>query len=55
MIFETDEYSQVIAKYLESKLQMDLFPPMFDGLQKIQLQHNLAWHVGPLEKLDADH
>ncbi len=35
VIFETDENSQVIAKYLEAKLQLGLFPPEWDGIQKI--------------------
>ena len=35
VIFETDDYSQVIAKYLEAKLQMGLFPTAWDGVQKI--------------------
>lgn len=35
MVFETDDNSQVIAKYLESKLKMGLFPPQWDGLQRI--------------------
>ncbi|MBN2507861.1 MAG: glutathione S-transferase family protein [Verrucomicrobia bacterium] len=39
VIFETDEHSQVIAKYLESQLQLGLFPAPFDGLQKIVWRH----------------
>jgi glutathione S-transferase len=35
VVFETDENSQVIAKYLESKLQLGLFPREWDGLQRI--------------------
>jgi glutathione S-transferase len=35
VVFETDENSQVIAKYLEAQLQLGLFPTTFDGLQKI--------------------
>src|SRR6266849_2658523 len=35
VIFETDEYSQVIAKYLEAKLGLGLFPPEWDGIQKL--------------------
>lgn len=35
VIFETDESSQVIAKYLENKLGLGLFPREWDGLQKI--------------------
>jgi glutathione S-transferase len=35
VIFETSDTSQVIAKYLESKLQLGLFPHTYDGVQKI--------------------
>jgi len=35
VVFETDENSQVIAKYLEAKLQLGLFPSHLDGAQKI--------------------
>ena len=35
VIFETDEHSQVIAKYLNNKLQLGLFPDELRGLQTI--------------------
>ena len=35
VIFETDEHSQVIAKYLDNKLQLGLFPDDLRGLQTI--------------------
>jgi glutathione S-transferase len=35
VLFETDENSQVLAKYLESKLGLGLFPTAWDGVQKI--------------------
>src|SRR5882672_8703379 len=35
VIFETEENSQVIAKYLDAKLKLDLFPQQWDGLQRI--------------------
>jgi glutathione S-transferase len=35
VLFETQEDSQVLAKYLDTKLQLDLFPPAWDGLQLI--------------------
>ena len=35
VLFETEENSQVIAKYLESKLNLGLFPRTWDGIQKI--------------------
>jgi glutathione S-transferase len=35
VLFETDDYSQVIAKYLDAKFELGLFPHEFDGLQKL--------------------
>src|SRR5687767_9603327 len=35
VMLETEENSQVIAKYLENKLGLGLFPRKWDGLQKI--------------------
>jgi len=35
VIFEFDEDSQVLAKYLDSKLQLGLFPRHWEGLQNI--------------------
>lgn len=35
VLFETDENSQVIAKYIDSKLKLGLFPKQWDGLQRI--------------------
>src|SRR5258706_14406122 len=35
VLFETDENSQVIAKYLHAKLKLGLFPDELDGLQLI--------------------
>ncbi|MBI3851625.1 MAG: glutathione S-transferase [Verrucomicrobia bacterium] len=35
VVFETDEDSQVIAKYLDAKLQLGLFPRELDGVQSI--------------------
>ena len=35
VVFETDENSQVIAKYLEAKLELGLFPSEWDGIQKL--------------------
>ncbi len=34
-LFETDEHSQVIAKYLDSKLNLGLFPQAWEGVQRI--------------------
>jgi glutathione S-transferase len=35
VLFETDADSQVIAKYLDQKLELDLFPRKYEGLQDI--------------------
>jgi glutathione S-transferase len=35
VVFETDENSQVIAKYLDEKLELGLFPRPWEGLQTI--------------------
>src|SRR4051794_26992341 len=35
VVFETDNDSQVIAKYLDTKLELGLFPRGLDGLQTI--------------------
>ena len=34
-LFETDAHSQVIAKYLDSKLNLGLFPQAWEGVQRI--------------------
>jgi glutathione S-transferase len=35
VLFETDENSQVIAKYLETRFALGLFPSQWDGVQRI--------------------
>jgi glutathione S-transferase len=35
VLFEVEENSQVIAKYLDDKLQLGLFPPSWEGVQSI--------------------
>jgi glutathione S-transferase len=39
IIFETGEDSQVVAKYLDAKLKLDLFPRELEGLQNILWRH----------------
>jgi glutathione S-transferase len=39
VIFETDEDSQVISKYLDQKLELGLFPADLEGIQ------NILWRV----------
>jgi glutathione S-transferase len=35
VLFEVDEHSQVIAKYLDQKLELGLFPKKWDGVQDL--------------------
>jgi len=35
VVFETDENSQVIAKYLDSEFELGLFPRQWDGMQHL--------------------
>jgi glutathione S-transferase len=35
IVFETDDNSQVLAKYLDNRLQLGLFPHQWDGVQDI--------------------
>jgi glutathione S-transferase len=35
IVFETDENSQVIAKYVDEKLHLSLFPKQWDGVQDL--------------------
>lgn len=35
VVFETDDNSQVIAKYLDARLELGLFPGRWDGVQRI--------------------
>ena len=39
VVFETNPNSQVVAKYLESKLNLGLFPRQWDGLQRLVWTH----------------
>jgi glutathione S-transferase len=39
VIFETDQNSQVIAKFLDSELDLGLFPHRWDGIQDIMWQY----------------
>src|ERR1043166_3575928 len=35
VLFETDDNSQVIAKYVDEKLRLELFPRQWDGVQDL--------------------
>ena len=39
VVFELDEDSQVIAKYLDAKFQLNIFPLEWEGMQKILWRH----------------
>src|SRR5947207_10890873 len=39
VLFEVEDDSQVIAKYLDAKLELDLFPKQWEGLQRILWRH----------------
>ena len=52
VIFETGENSQVIAKYLNEKFHLGLFPPEWRGLQMIAWQYVENEVEGPCFKLN---
>lgn len=52
VIFETEENSQVIAKYLDEEFDLGLFPPEWSGLQTILWQFIENEIEGPCFKLD---
>lgn len=52
VIFETNENSQVIAKYLDEKFQLGLFPKEWRGLQSIIWQNIENEIEGPCFKLN---
>jgi glutathione S-transferase len=39
VVFETDEESQIIAKYIDGKYQLDLFPKALRGVDRILWRH----------------
>jgi len=52
VIFETGENSQIIAKYLNEKFDLGLFPRELRGLQSILWEHIESEIEGPCFKLD---
>lgn len=52
VVFETSETSQVVAKYLNDKFQLGLFPQEWRGLQQILWQHIENEIEGPCFKLN---
>jgi glutathione S-transferase len=55
VVFETDDDSQVIAKYLDQKFQLDLFPPALEGVQSVLWRHIENEIEGPCFKLTDIH
>jgi glutathione S-transferase len=52
VIFEVNEDSQVIAKYLDSELQLGLFPWQLEGVQSVLWHHIEGEIEGPCFKLN---
>ncbi len=52
VVFEVDEDSQVIAKYLDSKLKLGLFPWEIEGIQSIIWRHIENRIEGPCFRLN---
>jgi glutathione S-transferase len=55
VVFEVDEESQVIAKYLDSELQLGLFPWRLDGVQFILSRYIENEIEGPCFRLNDIH
>ena len=55
VLFETDEDSQVLAKYLDSKLHLGLFPREWEGVQTIMWMQIESRVEGPCFKLNDIH
>jgi glutathione S-transferase len=52
VVFETDEDSQVIAKYINEKFQLDLFPKTYRGVDRILWRCIEGQIEGPCFKLN---
>jgi glutathione S-transferase len=52
VVFETDDDSQVIAKYINEKFQLDLFPKSFRGVDRILWRFIEDQIEGPCFKLN---
>lgn len=55
VVFETDEFSQVIAKYLDAKFQLGLFPPQWEGVQDLLWRYLESDVEGRCVKLNDIH
>src|ERR1017187_6974851 len=52
VVFETDDYSQIIAKYLDSKLQLNLFPKPWQGIDRLVWRNIEDQIEGPCFRLN---
>ncbi|MGA2557861.1 MAG: glutathione S-transferase N-terminal domain-containing protein [Verrucomicrobiota bacterium] len=52
VVFETDEFSQIIAKYLDAKLQLNLFPKPWQGVDRLVWRHIEDQIEGPCFRLN---
>jgi len=52
VVFETDDYSQIIAKYLDGKLQLNLFPKPWQGIDRMVWRNIEDQIEGPCFRLN---
>ena len=52
VVFETDEFSQIIAKYLDAKLQLNLFPKTWQGIDRLVWRNIEDQIEGPCFRLN---
>jgi len=52
VVFETDEYSQIIAKYLDGKFQLNLFPKPWQGIDRMVWRNIEDQIEGPCFRLN---
>jgi glutathione S-transferase len=52
IVFETDDFSQIIAKYLDAKLQLNLFPKTWQGIDRLVWRHIEDQVEGPCFRLN---
>jgi len=52
VVFETDEFSQIIAKYLDGKLHLNLFPKAWQGIDRMVWRNIEDQIEGPCFRLN---
>ena len=52
VVFETDDFSQIIAKYLDGKLQLNLFPKTWQGIDRMVWRNIEDQIEGPCFRLN---